>query len=105
MADKKLLMSLYERELNENYLMITVHGCSMYPTINDGDCVKLEKCESVQAGDIIAYYLNQGGSRHKIVVHRVVIARGEFVFTKGDNNSFVDPVRVRIRDIVGKVHL
>ena len=82
----------------------SVHGNSMYPTIKDGENVKIIKYQNIKIGDIIAYYL-ENNSECKIIVHRVIFLRTKYVLTKGDNNKYIDPLRVPYENILGKVEL
>ena len=90
-------------ELNKKReLRLTVHGDSMLPTLKDGEMVKIEERDEYKIGDIIAFYTIIE-KQLKIVVHRVILVRKTYVLTKGDNNNFIDPIKVVYDIILGKV--
>lgn len=76
----------------------SVYGNSMYPTIKDGQIVTICTDKNYNIGDIIAYYVN-----NHIIVHRIIFVRKNYVLTKGDNNNYIDPLRVLKERIIGKV--
>lgn len=82
----------------------TVHGNSMFPTIKDGENVKIRKEQKIKRGDVIAYYFDCN-SECRIVVHRVIFLREKYVLTKGDNNNSIDPFRIPYDKILGKIEL
>ena len=94
-------VDMLKEELNNSRkLQLTVYGDSMQPTLQDGQRIMIEKCDRYKIGDVVAYYMIVD-NKLKIVVHRVVFARKTYVLTKGDNNSFIDPIRIPIENIIG----
>ncbi|MEM4717454.1 MAG: signal peptidase I [Desulfurococcaceae archaeon] len=80
-----------------------VSSGSMNPTLNIGDLVIVcNTCKDLNTGDIIAYISKWG-----VIVHRVVEVdeNQNYVITKGDANSYVDPDPVPFKYVVGKVLL
>ena len=79
-----------------------MHGDSMLPTLKDAETVRVVNCDEYKIGDIVAFYTIIE-KQLKIVVHRVILARKTYVLTKGDNNNFIDPIKVVYDMILGKV--
>lgn len=77
---------------------------SMYPKINIGDVVLIEKCgiNDIKIGDVVEYQLE-----NQFIIHRVIkieVENAEFsLITKGDNNSSEDANKVSEEQIIGKV--
>ena len=102
MIDNDLCINLLKEELDKKgWIQLTVHGDSMLPTIKDSDMVTVERCEQYKIGDIVAYYTIIDNNI-KIVVHRVVFARKTYVLAKGDNNDFIDPLKISLNTVIGK---
>lgn len=87
------------------YAPYSIYSQSMYPNIQKGDIVIIEKCsiDEIKEKDIIEY---QDGN--KIIVHRVerieYNKKGEKIYiTKGDNNNGIDDINVTKNMIIGKV--
>ncbi|MBR9692434.1 signal peptidase I [Candidatus Woesearchaeota archaeon] len=81
---------------------------SMDPVIDAGANaieVKPKTADDVQEGDIIAYKNSCAGDG--TIIHRVIKQGaddlGIYWLTKGDNNPKVDPCKVRLDEITGKV--
>lgn len=87
---------------NKGYVFLRVHGNSMFPTIRDNDLVCVSKTQNISVGDVIGYFLDNG-DHLDIVIHRVVLVRKTYVLTKGDNNDFIDPVRISMSSILGVI--
>lgn len=103
LIDNKQCINMLKDELNKKReLRLTVHGDSMLPTLKDGEMVKIEERDEYKIGDIIAFYTIIE-KQLKIVVHRVILVRKTYVLTKGDNNNFIDPIKVVYDIILGKV--
>lgn len=101
--DNEQCIELLREELNKKgELQLTVHGNSMLPTLKDGDMIKVEKCNEYRIGDIVVFHTIVE-KQLKIIVHRVIFIRKTYVLTKGDNNDFVDPIKVIGTMILGKV--
>ena len=84
------------------YEIYNVTSGSMEPELPVGSVIYVEhvKPESVQPGDIIAFYVDATVVTHRVVENRFV--EGEFV-TKGDANEMEDFSNARYRDLVGVV--
>lgn len=78
------------------YVDLIAHGESMFPTIKDGDQVRIIPQENYNENDIIAFW----NSHNKIVIHRIIITKKNKFFTKGDNNKEFDKI-VSKKDILG----
>lgn len=84
-------------------IWVTVHGSSMLPTIKDGQRVFLVSASKYSIGDIIAYRVETPDDVQHIFVHRVIFVRKNYVLTKGDNNSYIDPIKILYDNIIGIV--
>lgn len=84
------------------YEIYNVTSGSMEPELPVGSVVYVEhvKPESVQPGNIIAFYVDATVVTHRVVENRFV--EGEFV-TKGDANESTDFRNTRYRDFIGVV--
>ena len=103
LIDNEQCINLLKEELNKKrVLQLAINGDSMLPTLNDRDVVTVVKCNQYNIGDIIAYYTSTENNVN-IIVHRVVFVRKEYVLTKGDNNSFIDPIKIDLNSVLGKV--
>ena len=101
--ENELCIDLLKEELDKKgELQLIVHGDSMLPTLKDGNVIKIEKCNEYRIGDIVVFYTIVE-NQLKIIVHRVIFVRKTYVLTKGDNNDFVDPIKVMNTMILGKV--
>ncbi|MBE6694350.1 MAG: signal peptidase I [Ruminococcaceae bacterium] len=102
LIDNEQCINLLKEELNKKgELQLTVHGDSMLPNLNNGDVVKVQSCNEYNIGDIIAYYTISENNVN-IIVHRVIFVREKYVLAKGDNNSFIDPIKIDLNSILGK---
>lgn len=86
------------------YITLTAYGNSMLPIIENGQKVQVIKPNSFKIGDIIAYTLDSQDIQH-IIIHRVVFVRETYLLTKGDNNDFIDRIKVPIEKIIGQILL
>lgn len=86
-------------------IWITVHGNSMFPTISDGQKVYLTPCSKYSIGDIVAYTVESDDCIQRILVHRAIFVRKNYILAKGDNNSYIDPIRIKYDDIIGIVKI
>ena len=99
----ELLVQLIKDKLDKDgQIALMVHGNSMFPTFHNNQIVKVKKSSNISIGNIIAYYLVVDGVL-KIIVHRVIFKRKEYVLTRGDNNGFIDTVKVKNESIIGVV--
>src|SRR5205823_5017106 len=76
-----------------------VYGTSMEPHFHRGDLVVLRRRAAYRVGEVVGYHSLQ---LHRDVLHRIVAARGGIYTFKGDNNGFLDPERVRARQLFGQ---
>ena len=74
---------------------IICNGPSMKPTLLPGDKIFTEDIsfEKLRRGDVILYD-NPENIRINII-HRIIGCDSEGLITRGDNNSMIDPYRVR----------
>ena len=84
------------------YEIYNVTSGSMEPALPVGSVIYVEhvKPETIQSGDIIAYYVDAVVVTHRVVRNRIV--EGVFV-TKGDANEMEDIGNTRYRDFIGVV--
>ena len=78
------------------------HGTSMLPRFRPGDLAVLWASGSYRVGQVVAY---QSPLLHSTVLHRIVAYRGGLFSFKGDNNAFVDPLRLPASAIKGSLLL
>src|SRR5438874_7156228 len=76
-----------------------VYGTSMEPHFHRGDLVVLRRRAAYRVGEVVGYHSLQ---LHRDVLHRIVAAHGGIYTFKGDNNGFLDPERVRARQLFGQ---
>ena len=86
----------------KGYVFLVAHGNSMLPAIKDNDRVCVSKFDKVSVGDVICYFLDEEDCLD-IVIQRVVLVRQAYVLAKGDNNDFIDPLRIPVSSILGVV--
>ena len=84
------------------YETYNVTSGSMEPALPVGSViyVKYVEPDTVQPGDIIAYYVDGTVITHRVVENRII--GGEFI-TKGDANEMEDFTNARYSDLVGVV--
>lgn len=77
----------------------TIRNCSMCPCLREGMEIKLrvQSIRLVRIGEIVAYYDRQSG---KLILHRVISKKGGFLYTKGDNNWFMDEQAINTRNVL-----
>ncbi|MBR4200409.1 MAG: signal peptidase I [Oscillospiraceae bacterium] len=84
--------------------ILRVETGSMEPTLHTGDYIFIKKTDpdSLQTGDIIAFYSEQSDIYDLLVTHRIaaVNADGTYV-SRGDANPVSDSIAVRPERIVG----
>ncbi len=93
--DLSLETSLYTMEeisevANLSVILLNVKGISMLPAISDGSECMCTKKEGYFIGDIIFFFAKINGEGMGIS-HRIFSIDGEDIFTKGDNNFWIDP--------------
>ena len=103
MINNEQCIDFLKNELeNKGEISLTVNGDSMLPILKNGDMVKVQNCNLYKLGDIVAYFLVVDG-KLKLIVHRVIFVRKTYVLTKGDNNEFIDTMKVGYNQILGKI--
>ena len=58
--------------------------------------------DELNKGDVVAYFIIVD-NKLKIMIHRIVLRRKEYLLTKGDNNNFIDNIKVRNCFVLGVV--
>jgi signal peptidase I len=84
---------------NEVHL-VTTHGISMEPRFHTGDLAVIVPSAQYRVGDIVGYH---SPLLHIVVLHRIVAEHAGLFTFKGDNNSFLDPVRLPPSAIEGRL--
>jgi signal peptidase len=84
---------------------IVVRGYSMSGTLAPGDLVVTIAQGSYAVGDAIVYHVPTGAGRGLLVVHRIVSADPSGYRMQGDANSYQDPWRPKISNVVGRLVL
>lgn len=79
-----------------NYGYCAIISDSMESEISIGDLVIIKKCDNYIIGDIVTYRIDD-----KLITHRIINKEEGFVFTKGDNNRYIDE-KVNINFVEGK---
>jgi len=70
-------------------MLLYTRGESMLPAIkSDSECLCIRK-KAYNVGDIVLFFAEIEGKRTG-VSHRIFSIEGEHIFTKGDNNEWVD---------------
>jgi len=75
---------------NLTAVMLNVIGTSMLPAVQDHSQCLCLKNENYYVGDIVFFFAEIDGEINGIS-HRIVKIDGEEIYTKGDNNNWVDP--------------
>jgi signal peptidase I len=78
---------------------ITTSGISMAPRFSTGDLAIVRSADNYRVGDITAY---RSELLKTVVLHRIVAVEGDRYVLQGDNNSWLDPEKPTIDDLVGK---
>ena len=82
--------------------IVETHGTSMLPRFHSGDLALVWASGHYHVGQIVAYW---SPLLHMVVLHRIVASGGGLFTFKGDNNSFLDPLRLPASDIKGSLLL
>ena len=103
MTETTLLKSLTTVKLKINDNILPVSGISMLPLIENGDSVKILKCEKYKKGDIIVAI----DSTERLLIHRIVNFKNGMIIMKGDNALSLEKVAPkncfgRITEIIGQ---
>lgn len=82
--------------------MVRYRGISMYPTLRDGELLRLEPLGATlpRAGDVIVFAGAHPGHQ---IIHRVLRRQGGAVVTRGDNNDRIDRLAPLPAAIRGRV--
>ncbi|GEM_PF-2833822 len=75
-----------------------VVGFSMFPTLQPGDEVIDLNHGVFHVGDVVAFC-----AEDRYFLHRIVKIENKKIFTKGDNNTDMDPLPIKESDIMGRV--
>lgn len=75
------------------------YGSSMNPLIQAGDKLFVAESKKIVIGDIVVFIRGK-----KLISHRLIRFKKEFLVTKGDNSIFTDGL-IRRDEIIGKVVL
>lgn len=67
--------------------VLQIYGNSMTPTLQDGEIIFTVKTDTLEQGDIVAFYYN-----NKILVKRVIAGPGEWVNLDEDGKVYVNDV-------------
>ncbi|MEX2292051.1 MAG: DUF5305 family protein [Mycobacteriales bacterium] len=93
------VMSAVALVLTGTLSVVTTNGISMQPRIAAGDLVLVGPASSYGVGDSAAYY---SPMLETVVLHRIVAVEGDRFVFQGDNNSWLDPEKPTLDDLVGK---
>lgn len=104
MNDELYFTLLKDEIAAKGHIRLTVTGDSMLPTIKGGTQITVVKTEKYNINDIIVYCSVFRNKTH-LIAHRVIFIRQTYILAKGDNNNFVDPLKIPLDRIIGKVHL
>jgi len=107
--EKSKLLCLCSKYLNHfGYIILTMTGKSMLPSLGPGQKIVIRKCaiSNIQKGDIVAYKFF---SNEHITIHRVIDVIGidsyTVLQTKGDANSYKDKYIVDSSTFLGKAEV
>lgn len=80
-------------------------GRSMTGTFRPADCLQFEpeSLGNIFPGDIVIFRKVKSSGEAEELVHRVVGRTSDRLFTRGDNNSYIDDSLVTTDNLVGKV--
>ncbi len=78
---------------------VVTNGVSMEPHLYAGDLAVVRPADAYQVGDSAAYH---SPMLDTVVLHRIVAVEGDRYVFQGDNNSWLDPEKPTIDDLVGK---
>ncbi len=87
-----------------NNEFITVNGNSMYPSLVDGQKVRINTSNiSIKKGDIIVYrYFYDHLTIHRVI--KIILNNGnKYYVTKGDNNPMIDDYIINDNHIIGTI--
>jgi signal peptidase I len=79
---------------------VTTQGVSMQPRFSSGDMAVLRSAENYAVGDVVAFHSVE---LNTTVMHRIVAREGDRFVTQGDNNSWIDPDRPSVGEVLGRV--
>ena len=102
-----VINSITNTHKNPLFGVYIIASKSMVPTLNFQDGIFIKRSHSgYQVGDVITFS-SESYYEGKPITHRIIEKKKNkkepIYITKGDNNSSVDPIEVREKDIYGKV--
>lgn len=84
------LKLIRKRLEKEGELIVAIDGESMYPFVKSGNHVRVIKLNEVSIGKVVLFYTTDIFGNVNFVLHRIVKMEGQKIWTKGDNNSYID---------------
>jgi signal peptidase I len=87
---------------------IFVSGVSMQPTLESGDLVVLQRADTYDIGDVVAFEVPDGPGAGALVIHRIIGGAADAGFVmQGDNKPAPDEWRPTNEHVAGRlwVHL
>ena len=89
-------------QLSNSIFYCAHNGQSMNPTLCKLDCLEVVPYggRKIRIGDVVLF---QPPKWNHLIVHRVVRMTQAGIWTRGDNNTIVDPWTLQPEEIVGKV--
>jgi signal peptidase I len=79
---------------------VATHGASMHPRFSSGDLAVLRPAETYAVGDVVAFHSVE---LNTTVMHRIFAREGDRFVTQGDNNSWIDPDRPSVGEVLGRL--
>lgn len=78
---------------------VVTAGTSMQPEIDPGTLVVVQRRDSYEVGDVVAYRSTQLG---QTVLHRIIDVEDDRLVLRGDANDWVDPETPTLDDVLGE---
>jgi len=77
---------------DRGFIIVHTIGESMLPSIRPNSKCVCQRKKNYEIGDIVLYYMESEDGFIGIA-HRIVAEDGDTVYTKGDNNNFIETIR------------